>query len=319
MFWRAINGLAIAFLLSACQFADKPIKQWETAVQGIYDGTLSRDGTKLVIGSIHHGGSLWDTRKFARLYSWNHREDEYTQILTTAMSPDGRFALTAEIRDLVLWDTSNGRAVWYWTAPGDIYDADLSLDGRFALLGLSNFNAEFFDIRNGGVLRTFRHQGPIRAVSLSGNGRHAITGSEDLTARVWDISTGKEVQRLWHENQVRLVALSEDGKLALTDASLEPARIWNVATGTVIHELETRHINLTSARFSSDNRKLLVGTTNRLVQLWDVQTGERNKSWRLPQTSGYQYSSTSVVDLAFTNQRLLLALASDGYLFLLKP
>jgi WD40 repeat protein len=319
MFLRAALSFVTVLLLSACQFADKPTKQWQTAVQGIYDGTLSRDGTKLVIGSIHHGASLWDTRKFARLFSWNHQENEYTQVLTTAMSPDGRYALTAAIRDLVLWDTESGKAVWYWTAPGDIYDADLSIDGRFALLGLSNFNAEFFDIRNGGVLRTFKHQGPIRAVALSGNGRLAITGAEDLTARIWNISTGKEIQRLWHDNQVRLVLLSDDGKLALTDAALEPARIWNVATGTVIHELDTRHINLTSARFSQDNRRLLVGTTNRLVQLWNVQTGEREKSWRLPQTSGYQYSSSSVVDLAFTNQRLLLALASDGYLFLLKP
>lgn len=311
--------LLTSLLLTACQFADKPVKQWQTATQGVYDGSLSEDGTRVVIGSIHHGASLWDTRKYARLFSWNHSSDEFTQVLTTAISPEGNYALTAEIRDLVLWNTQNGEPFWYWTAPADIYDAVLTSDGRFALLGLSNFNAVFFDIRNGGILRTFRHQGPIRTIAVSANGRLAITGAEDLTARIWDISTGKEIQRLWHKNQVRLVALSDDGRLALTDAGLEPARIWNVSTGTVIHELNTKQINLTSARFSTDNHKLLIGTTNRLVQLWDVQTGERDKSWRLPRTSGYQYSSSSVLDLAFMSQKLYMVLASDGYLFLLQP
>jgi len=310
-------GLISAFILTGCSFHEKPIKQWQTALQGAYHASLSQDGTQLLLASIHHGASLWDTTKNARLYNWNHHEGELTQVLTTAISPDGKFALTAEERDLVLWSTQNGKAFWLWKAPDDIYDAALTNDGRFALLGLGNYRATFFDVRNGGVVREFRHQGPVRSVAISNDGRTALTGSEDLTAQVWDINTGKSRHVLQHANQIRLVEISENGRLGLTDASLEPAKIWNLDTGKLIHELNTKKINLASARFISGGRHLVTGSTNRLVQLWDVPTGKLIKSWQLPRTSKKQYTSASVHDVAVAGKNLL-AVASDGYLFLLK-
>lgn len=310
-----LKGLIICLLLTGC--SEKPVKQWQLAVQGAYHATLSNDGKKLVLASIHHGGSLWDTTKNARLYNWNHHRDENTQILTTAISPDGNFALTAEERDLVLWSTQSGKAFWLWNAPDDIYDAALTNDGRFALLGLGNFRAVFFDIRNGGVIREFRHKGPVRSVSISDDGRTALTGSEDQTAQVWDINTGKSILTLRHENQIRLVEISQNGRIGLTDASLESAKIWNLETGKLIQELNTKRFNLSTARFIENGQKLITGTTNRKVHLWDTKTGKLINTWQLPRTSKKQYTSATVHDVAPAGKNIL-AVSSDGYLFLLK-
>ena len=310
-----ISGLLL--MLGGCQWADEPTKSWQLAKQGIYDATLSPQGDRIVIGSIHHGGSLWNTKSFARLYNWNHKEDQFTQILTTAYSSEGGFALTAELTRLVLWNANNGKPIWLWRAPSEIYDADLALDGRFALLGLADFTAVFFDIRNGGVLREFEHLGPIRSVDLSRTGRLAITGSEDLSAIVWDVNSGKLKFRFQHDNSLRLVKISDDDRLALTAANLEKTKIWNLSTGKLHRVLNTGRISLTSARFFDNGNKLLLGSTNRLVQLWDVKTGKLLKSWRMPRTGTNKYSSTFILDVAPVSGAYL-AVGSDGHLFMLQ-
>lgn len=310
--------LTVAVISGCSYLAESPVKQWQLAVQGAFHGALSQDGTKLVLASVHHGGSLWDTTRNARLYNWNHYDDEFTQILTTAISPDGQYALTAEERDLVLWSTQSGKAFWFWTSPDDIYSASLTNDGRFALLGLGNSRAVFFDVRNGGVLRQFRHRAPVRSVALSHDGRIALTGSEDFSAVVWDVNSGELVHQFIHENQVHLVAISPDGSLGLTEATLEPTKIWNLKSGKLITELGNGKQSFVSARFVNNNQHIITGTTNRQVHLWDSFTGKKLTSWRLPKNSDRQYTSASVHDISEAGNKYL-AITSDGYLFLLEP
>ena len=308
--------LLLCFVLSACQVAEKPARQWQMAVQGSYDASLSEDGSYLLIASIFHGASLWDTKKYARLYSWNHQPNEFTEVLTTSISPDQQFALTIEERDMVIWSTKSGKAQGYWTAPDDVLDAEVTNGGKFVFLGMTNFRASLFDAVNGGTIREFKHNGPVRSVSLSANGLTALTGSEDHTARIWDISTGLQ-RAIWqHDNTVRLVKLSASGRLALTSSNRKKANIWDVQTGKLIQQLNTTNETLNAARFVSGEEEIITGNNNRMVQLWNVKSGKLIESWRLPQTGKKQYSSSFIYDLASAGDNFL-ATSSDGYLFLL--
>ncbi|WP_146171194.1 WD40 repeat domain-containing protein [Saccharospirillum sp. MSK14-1] len=309
---RDLSLLVVISCLAGCWY-DAPEERWEVATQGAYSGGLSADGSRLVVGSIHQGGSYWTTRPPARQYDWNHQPGAYNEILYSQFSSDGQVALTADYYNLVTWDTRNGESLSFWTAPARIEAVDLSADGRFALLGLNNNKAVLFDTVNGGVLREFLHDGPVLSVSLTADASRALTGSEDLTARLWDVRDNSMIQRFNLPNQVTLVTLSDDGRLALLAPASEIASVWNLASRRKVADLPTEQHRLYSARFVGSNQ-LLLGTTHREILQYDLDSGERQSVWRIGSFWQNAFRSATVLDMTWQNDRLLV-LGSDGYLY----
>ena len=132
---RWFGAMSLSVSLMACD-AKPPQQSWEVAAKGTYSAALSNDGQFSLIGSIYHGGSLWQTKTHERRYDWNHKAGEKTNVIASGFSPDGQFALTADHQTMVLWDTSNGEAVTYWIAPNEVMSVDLTPRGEAALLGL---------------------------------------------------------------------------------------------------------------------------------------------------------------------------------------
>lgn len=302
----------LTLMLAGCWY-QTPQERWEIATQGAYSGALSSNGQRLVVGSIHEGGSYWTTRPPARQYDWNHQAGAYSEILYSQFSDNGQVALTADYYNLVTWDSNSGMALSFWTAPARIEAVDLSADGRFALLGLNNNKAVLFDAINGGVLREFMHDGPVLSVSLSGNASRALTGGEDLTARLWDVQQNQLIQRFDLPNQVTLVSLNEDGSLALLAPASEVASVWNLSSLRKVIDLPTEQHRLYSARFIPGNR-LLLGTTHREILQFNLRNAEQERNWRIGSFWQNAFRSATVLDMTWQNDRLL-ALGSDGYLY----
>lgn len=288
-------------------------QRWEVAIRGAYSGSLTDDASRLLVGSIHHGGSLWDARAPARQYDWNHDDTGYTEILYTAFSADRSYALTADYHTLALWRMADGESAAYWSAPARIQAVDLSGDGRFALLGLSNNSAVLFDAVNGGVIREFQHNGPVVSVAISDDASTVLTGSEDLTARLWNVPDDRMVRQYDMANQVTLVQLSGDGDTALLAPASEPAEVWALDSQSRLSTLPTGDHRLYSARFSGVDQ-LLVGTTHRRLFQFNARTGERTGAWQLGSFWQNAFHSATVLDMTWRNDRLW-ALGSDGFLY----
>lgn len=316
--FKALSVLLVSLALTACDNAEKPTEQWETAVQGLYTAALSSDGQLGIIGSIQHGASLWDMKRKERLFNWNHTKGEYTLLTSAAFSPGGRYAATASDRTIVLWETATGAPVWFWTAPGDILSMALTPNGDYAVLGLASHMAVLFDIKNGGVKRTFNHNEKVRSVALSADGSRLLTGSDDFTARLWDIQTAKVLQTWSHDNNVITTALSDNGRYAFTAAQADQANIWDASTGALIQSLPIKKGSYivgaayTTARFSADGRKLLTGTNSQLVQLWDINSGEPLKRWRITKKDKWKPTSAAVLAIAFSGADKYVAIGSSG-------
>jgi WD40 repeat protein len=313
----------LAVLLAGCSRSEAPVSWHEYALQGAYSASLSEQGRFGVIGSIQHGASLWDTSSNARLFSWNHQPGQYSIIAATALSPDESFAATAGQQDLVLWNLISGQAVWYWSSPAEILAMDLSRGADYALLGLANHEAVYFDIKNGGVKRSLRHDARVRAVDLSLDGRLALTGSDAYKARLWDLQSGELLKTLEFGNVVDTVELSPDGRLAFSAGSLDRAVIWNTASGEVLHTLSDfgglfqRRMSFLSARFSSSGEQLLTGSAAGFVQLWDVASGAELRRWKLHKRATYGPVSTAVYAVAFATDGYY-AIGSNGLINLLR-
>ncbi|WNO08988.1 hypothetical protein [Teredinibacter sp. KSP-S5-2] len=317
---RLFFGVTTVFL-SGCDTSLSPNQSFEVAVKGVHSSSISEDGSMAVIGSIHHGGSLWTTADQERHFNWNHRPQETTTIQACDFSFNGKWAVTADPHTIVLWNTATGQGDRFWTAPGEILDIELGPGANFALLGLDDNSAVIFDIRNGGIKRRFEHGNRVRSVDISQDGKLALTGSEDFTARVWDIPSGKQLIQIKHEDDVQLVEISDDGSMALSVSKYDKALLWNTDTGEAIGEIPLnaerlkRGLHFTAARFSNDNQLLLTGRPDQIVELWETATLRKIASWKLPKRDAWKPTSAAVIAVAFSSTpNHFLATASNGFI-----
>jgi WD40 repeat protein len=318
---QAAGILLCATLLAGCEGSAHPPQRWLalTEQSGAYSIDISHGGRHAVVGAVTHGGSLWDLNSEARLYDWNHLPGQFSVLSVVDFSPEGRYALTATPQDLVLWSVDTGMAEGFWSAPGEILAAELSSGGSYALLGLANHEAVYFDIRNGGVRSSLRHPARVRSVALSGDERRALTGSDDYTARFWDLDTAQVLQQITLGNTVDTVALSPNGRFAFSSGSLDQALVWDTYSGEPLFHLggdETlfpRRLSYLSARFSDNSDRLLVGRADGTVELWDVNAGELIKRWKGHKRAAYGPTSTGIIALAFgADGNSWLAAGSNG-------
>lgn len=86
-----------------------PESEAELAVQGFLSAGLSADGRYAAVGSIHHGGSLWDVAKKERMFNWNHAAGEMSSIRAISFSGDGTLAATSVEDTIVLWEVLSGK------------------------------------------------------------------------------------------------------------------------------------------------------------------------------------------------------------------
>lgn len=303
--------LIFGLLLSSC--AERPQSKLQLATQGVYSAALEKNGASLVIGSFQHGGSFWDIQKQSREFNWNHRDGFLTEILYADISDDGRYAITVNYYNLVLWDTQTGNSVWFWSAPARIEAADLSADGRFVLLGLDNNKAVLFDAQNGGLLREFEHEGPVVSVSINIAAGLALTGSEDTTARLWNIRSAELINTFPHDNQVSLVKLSDSGALMLIAPAHDQAEVWATADLVKRASLTTAKFRIYSARFIGDSG-LIVGTTHRNIFEFDALTGKKAATYQIGTEGKQSFKSAIVLDIAKQGSKLI-AVGSNGFLY----
>ncbi|MEM1229591.1 MAG: PQQ-binding-like beta-propeller repeat protein [Pseudomonadota bacterium] len=285
------------------------------AAQGVYAGALSTDGELAVIGSMNHGASLWRVRSHERLYSWNHASDTFSTLVATAFSPDGKRAATSDPRTLVIWDTQTGKDLAFWGLPAAALDLALANDGRRVLLGLEDHSAILFDAASGAHLQTLLHEGAVGAVAMTVDGTVAATGSDDENVRLWDLATGALRLRLQLDNPVRALALSDDGALLFAASQGRRVGIWRTADGVLLKELYARNPGITSARFSADGERLLIGAVNGETDLYGMDAREKLAQWSLQSTGSLTGSGKAILNLAFqTTDGQFLALTSDGTL-----
>jgi len=313
-------------MLTACS-AKSPDTSLEVAVDGLYGGALSKDASHAVIGAFTHGGSYWQLSPGERLFDWNHGGDE-SNITAAAFSPDGRFVMTSDRQTMVLWDTLTGEDLTYWRAPAEVLDIAISNAtdiGVLAALALDNHTAVIFNASRGRVLREFNHQQRVRSVDISPDGRWLLSGSEDRTAIYWSVADGNEVQRYTHEDEVRLVKLSADQRLALSVSKYDKAMVWQTQDGSELNEVPIlgdalrRGRTFSAARFSDNNQQLITGSSDRMVQLWQLPEMQELARWELPKRSAWKPTGAAVIDVGFDAQGRVVAIASNGSVHHMQP
>ncbi|MGI0119490.1 WD40 repeat domain-containing protein [Zooshikella sp. RANM57] len=310
------------FLVAGC--SQKEEKFWELAVVGNYTSALSHNGKLAMIGSINHGGSLWQFPAYERRFNWNHQEGVFSFIVAAAFSGNNELAVTADnLQSLVLWSTVTGEPQAFWRAPGDISSVALSNAGNIALLGLLDNRAILFNIKSGGVERTYLHADSVNAVAISDDNMMVLSGSDDYTAKLWDTTTGKLIHNWDMGNKVVSVSLSANHRFAFMAAANSIAQVRDTKTGELVYDVNPhaewmgRGPTLASAIFSDNEQLLLTGTTNREIKLHDLKQKKVIKQWQVSRRQAWKPTGVAIQALAF-GQDQFYALGSNGLMYALR-
>ncbi|KDQ13613.1 hypothetical protein BOTBODRAFT_111099 [Botryobasidium botryosum FD-172 SS1] len=117
----------------------------------------------------------------------------------------------------------------------------------------------------------------IQCMALSPDGlRIATGGKQESNAYIWDLMTGSLIlgPLQGHENQVWSVSFSLDGTRLVT-SGYKDIFVWDAITGILVFKPFGAHLktHFASTAFSSDGLRLVSGSTDKAVYVWDVLTG----------------------------------------------
>ncbi|MFT4863020.1 MAG: WD40 repeat protein [Pseudohongiellaceae bacterium] len=316
---RLIFTVPIALGLSQCSFESEPANTFSTTVRGLFSAEFTKDGEYAAVGSMQHGGSLWQTQSSERLFNWNHTDTGNSQITTVAFSPEGKYAATIDQATIVLWDVNTGAALRFFTAPSEVIQIALGPNADTALLALDGARAIVFDIQNGGVIHELQQEENILSMAMSANGLFAVFGIDNDSVSYWNLKSAQRIATIETAGRVKTLAISDDGKLGFTAVQHIDGLVWDLEQTKVRARLKysSRFFATSSSfltgKFSADSQSLVTGNTTGAVELWQTSSGKRLDRWLTPISYGIGpkvYAIVAVAHLPKFNQ--VIAINSKG-------
>jgi WD40 repeat protein len=286
-------------VLAGCENGAPAINTWTHDERGLFTAALSKDGQFAVVAAINSPAKLINVSSNNVIHHWQHT-DSNDGIISAAISGNNKYAITAEPNSLALWEVGSGKIIGYWDFP-TITDLAIDEKGRYALIGLGNNKAYYFDLFFGKIIQTFEHEDAINSVALSKNGEFAITGGLAHKAKLWHLDTGKLAHEWSHNFKIYKVALSDDGKYAMSNASLGKTRIWETRSGEMISQLPMRYMTVSAGVFSPSSTKLLTGRPNQRIDIWDIKTGELLQTATPERRNFWRPDAAAIIALAFSS------------------
>ena len=105
------------------------------------------------------------------------------------------------------------------------------------------------------IVPQIRHGSGVRVVAFSPDGAQVLSGGYDKSLKLWDATTGRLLRSFeGHSDEVTSVAFSP-------------------GTGRLIGTFEGHSGGVTSVAFSPDGTRVVSGSRDKTLKLWDVATG----------------------------------------------
>ena len=172
---------------------------------------------------------------------------------------------------------------------GWVQSVAFSHDGTRAVSGATDGLVKIWNASTGEVELVLKgHSRVVTSVAFSRHGTRVASGSWDLSVRVWNAVTGDIECVLRHSGYVLSVAFSHDGTRVVSGAFDGTVTVWYVATRGTQRTLEGlrkaatwpelvlrgHSDDVNSVAFSRDDTRVVSGSRDKTVRIWNVNTGE---------------------------------------------
>ena len=271
---------------------------------------FSPDGKYIVSGSEDKTVKLWDVESGRLIRTF---EGHYDRVNSVAFSPDGKYiASGSHDKTYLLWDTGSGRLICTFQGHKNIVvSVAFSPDGKYLISGggygggnkIDDYNLQLWDVK-GWLIHTFEgYKDFVISVAFSPDGRYIVSGGS--TSKLWDVETGGLIRTFDGQSDNRYMfpaAFSPDGNYIVSGG--DDMKLWE-AKGRLVRTFKT-YAN--SVAFSPDG-KYIVSGSSKIIQLWDVESGELIRT--------FEGHNNSVYSVAFSpDGKYIVSGSSDCSLIL---
>lgn len=165
-------------------------------------------------------------------------------------------------------------------------------EGTRAITGSEDTTARLWDVASGRCLRVFgEHDGPVWAADVSPDGEIAVTVGDEGVVRAWSVQDGR---LLWRESigavRIRAVVCARVAGWVAAGAEDNDIHVFDLATGSPSVVL-SGHTDRVNALALIDGDRLVSGSRDGSVRMWDVSTGGCVAEFRPPAGSGYVWAA----------------------------
>jgi WD40 repeat protein len=196
-------------------------------------------------------------------------------------------------------NVDNGDAVhpyFNWHS-ATISDVAITPDGRWAAIGTyrvgknahlneSGGTLRFWNMKSGEMLFPMQqpYPGHVTAVAISADGDRGLSAGENGELTLWNLKTGESTSLPQQEGNVlaHAMAFFPDGSHAATAGRDKRVHLWDLNTRREQAAWTGHDARITGLAISADARRIVTGSNDGKVLLWDVGQGEILKRFEMP-------------------------------------
>ena len=285
---RIVSGGADSTLSVWGAFSETRIRRLTGHKQRIRCVAFSPDGRQVVSGSDDHTIKVWEVDYENKVRTITGHVAAVTSV---AFSPDGKLIASGSAdQTLKLWNALTGQELL--TIDGHtagVTCVAFSPDGAQIVSGSDDTTIRVWDVTTGrNRLVLHGHESAVTCVAYSGDGTRLASGGNKGKARVWDVATGKMSLTISVTtpffSSIRDIVFSPDGAWIVvgTDFSKVPfffttgkalISLWNAETGKNAKTFYGHTAAVTSIDFSPDGTRIVSGSRDRTIRIWDIAGG----------------------------------------------
>ena len=268
---------------------------------------VSPDGKRLVAGGWEGLVNIWTIDSDDPPLVIPHGKTSFVNAVS--FSPDGKLVVTGSSDRaggyLRLWDAQTSKLVRKLDGHEDtVLSVVFSRDGKRLLTSSYDESARLWDVETGELVRTFvGHDWWVWCAAFSPDEQRIVTASHDGSAMVWSVDTGKPVgppfighRRGGSQTPIYAVAFSPDGELVASGGLDNRVLIWDpdeiepfdyevaIKDGKFPEQeclaLEGHKAAVRSVAFSFDGQRIISGSQDNTVNVWDADSGQLIKALR---------------------------------------